>query len=121
MLPVWPMTESPASRTIWKNRSRSTEVRKPGIDSSLSIVPPVCPSPRPLILATGAPHAATTGATISVVLSPTPPVLCLSTLIPGIAERSTMSPDRAMQSVSTAVSCSSMPLNQIAISRAEAW
>ena len=32
-----------------------------------------------------------------------------------------MSPDRAMQSVSTAVSCSSMPLNQIAISRAEAW
>ena len=54
--------------------------RKPGIDSSLSSVPPVCPRPRPDIIGTGTPHAATSGARISDVLSPTPPVLCLSTL-----------------------------------------
>ena len=52
-----------------------------GIAPSLSIVPPVKPRPRPLILATGTPQAAAAGPAISVVLSPTPPVLCLSTLI----------------------------------------
>ena len=84
------------------------------------MVPPVWPRPRPLIFATGTPHAATIGAMTSVVLSPTPPVLCLSTLIPGMADRSTISPERAMQSVKTAVSCSFMPLNQIAIKSADA-
>ena len=50
--------------------------------SNLSVVPPVWPKPRPLILATGTPQAATRGASTRVVVSPTPPVECLSTLTP---------------------------------------
>src|SRR5699024_8757715 len=57
-------------------------------DSNLSTVPPVWPSPRPLILATGTPREATSGANTRVVVSPTPPVECLSTLIPEIADKS---------------------------------
>jgi hypothetical protein len=45
----------------------------PGIDSSLSRVPPVWPSPRPDIFPSGTPQAATMGPTASDVLSPTPP------------------------------------------------
>ena len=65
----------PARRT----RRRRASTRKPGIASSLSSVPPVWPRPRPLIFANGTPHAATSGASASVTLSPTPPVECLST------------------------------------------
>ena len=39
-----------------------SDARQPGIDSSLSSVPPVCPSPRPDSCGTAAPHAATSGA-----------------------------------------------------------
>src|SRR3954452_437921 len=46
--------------------------------SSLSSVPPVWPSPRPEIIGTAPPHAATSGASTSETLSPTPPVECLS-------------------------------------------
>ena len=70
----------PISLSCLSNSSGESEVRKPGIDSSLSIVPPVCPRLRPDILATVHPFAATIGATIRLVLSPTPPVLCLSTV-----------------------------------------
>jgi hypothetical protein len=45
----------------------------------LSMVPPVVPRPRPESLATGAPQAATTGREVREILSPTPPVECLST------------------------------------------
>ncbi len=62
------------------------------MDSSLSSVPPVWPSARPDIMGTTTPAAAASGATMKLVLSPTPPVECLSTLTPGIAERSTVSP-----------------------------
>ena len=54
--------------------------RKLGIASRLSMVPPENPKPRPLILTTGTPTEATKGANINVVVSATPPVLCLSTL-----------------------------------------
>ena len=40
------------------------------MDSSLSSVPPVWPRPRPLIFPNGTPHAATTGPTAIVILSP---------------------------------------------------
>ena len=73
------------------------------------MVPPVCPRPRPLILATGTPSEATSGATTSVVLSPTPPVECLSTLMPLIGERSSISPEFAIAIVRQAVSWASMP------------
>ena len=43
------------------------------------------PSARPDIIGTTTPAAAASGATIRLVLSPTPPVECLSTLTPGIA------------------------------------
>ena len=64
--------------------------RQPGIDSSLSSVPPVCPSPRPDSCGTATPQAATSGASGRVILSPTPPVECLSAV--GAAERGEVQP-----------------------------
>ena len=87
--------------------------------SSLSSVPPVCPSPRPDILATFAPHAAASGTSTSVVVSPTPPVECLSTHTPSMPDRSTTSPECIISIVRSAVSRASMPRQQIAISSAE--
>ncbi|MPN14407.1 hypothetical protein SDC9_161734 [bioreactor metagenome] len=87
-LPDCPMTATLLSFTMDANVASSISTWKPGIDSSLSSVPPVCPNPRPLIFATGTPQLATNGAKTSVVVSPTPPVECLSTLIPSMAERS---------------------------------
>ena len=84
-------------------------MRKPGIDSSLSSVPPVWPSALPDIIGTTTPAAAANGATTRLVLSPTPPVECLSTLMPGMAERSAVSPDRNMHSVRRLTSRSVMP------------
>ena len=89
-----------------------------GIDSSLSSVPPVCPRPRPDILATLAPQAATIGKSTKEVLSPTPPVECLSTFTPSIPERSTISPLWYMALVKSKISRSSIPLNMMAISKA---
>ena len=58
---------------------------------SLSSVPPVWPSPRPEIIGTKAPQAATSGASIRLTLSPTPPVECLSSTGPvEPSQRSTM-------------------------------
>ena len=66
-------------RSSWRTNSPCGNfTRKPGIDSSLSSVPPVCPRPRPDILPNTAPQAATSGASTSVTLSPTPPLECLS-------------------------------------------
>jgi hypothetical protein len=104
-----------------KNSSPERLVLKPGIASSLSTVPPVCPSPRPLILATGNPNAARIGTTTRVVLSPTPPVECLSTVIPLIADKSTVSPEATIARVKAVVSSALMPLKYIAISNADIW
>ena len=88
-----------------------SSTRKPGIDSSLSSVPPVWPSPRPDIFPSGTPHAATIGPTASDVLSPTPPVECLSTTLrPSAAPRSSVSPERTIASVSAWVSAALNPL-----------
>ncbi len=59
---------------------RESAARQPGMDSSLSRVPPVCPRPRPDSCGTATPKDATSGASGSVILSPTPPVECLSTV-----------------------------------------
>ena len=56
------------------------------------------------IFGTMTPQAAATGARITEILSPTPPVLCLPTLTPGMSDRSTRSPERTIASVSHAVS-----------------
>ena len=103
-LPVWPVIAIPISLTCLTNASSDKEVLNPGILSSLSIVPPVCPSPLPLIFATLPPSAATIGARTSEVLSPTPPVLCLSTLIPLIPDKSSLSPLFSIASVRLRVS-----------------
>ena len=81
-------------------------------------MPPVCPSPRPDTIGTGTPAAAAIGARMSDVLSPTPPVLCLSILSPGMCDRSTIFPDRIIASVRAAVSSEFMPRQTIAISKA---
>ena len=97
-------------------------MRKPGIDSSLSSVPPVWPRPRPLIFPNGTPHAATIGPTANDVLSPTPPVECLSTTFrPSRAPRSIVSPLATIASVSVKVSCSERPRKNTAMQNAAIW
>ena len=103
-LPVCPVTAMPILRTCSRNSSSPSRVLNPGIASSLSMVPPLKPRPRPLIFATGTPRAAARGPAASVALSPTPPVECLSTFNPGMSERSMVSPDRRMASVRRNVS-----------------
>jgi hypothetical protein len=76
------MMAMPISFTCLTKRFSSMAIEVPGTDSILSRVPPVWPKPRPDILASFAPHAATRGPKASEVLSPTPPVECLSTLMP---------------------------------------
>ena len=76
---VWPAMAAPVSAICRMNRSGLRSTESPANDSSLSSVPPVKPRPRPESLATATPSAATSGTTISESLSPTPPVLCLST------------------------------------------
>jgi hypothetical protein len=76
----------------------------------LSIVPPVWPRPRPLIFPNGTPQAATIGPTAIEVLSPTPPVECLSTQRrPIAAPRSILSPLAIIASVSANVSAPDRP------------
>jgi hypothetical protein len=87
--------------------------------SSLSSVPPVCPKPRPEIIGTMTPAEAARGAEIRLVLSPTPPVECLSTFMPGMELRSTSSPERIMHSVSALTSRSDIPEKKTAIRKAD--
>ena len=84
-------------------------------------MPPVWPSPRPEIIGTGTPQAATSGASASETLSPTPPVECLSTFAPGTSERSSTSPERSIASVSARTSGSSMPRKKTAMQKAAIW
>ena len=88
------------------------------MDASLSSVPPEWPRPRPDIIGTSTPQQAASGARISEVLSPTPPVLCLSTLGPGRSDQSSRWPESVMARVSSAVSSAFMPRQKIAMSRA---
>ena len=55
------------------------------------------------------------------VLSPTPPVECLSALTPEMDERSSVSPLCIMARVRSSVSRLVIPRQTMAISRAEAW
>ncbi len=116
------MIASPRSRTCATNSSIVSSTRKPGIASSLSSVPPVCPSPRPDIFPNGTPHAATMGPTAIEVLSPTPPVECLSTTRrPIAAPSSSVSPERTIASVSACVSRPVRPRKYTAMHHADIW
>ena len=98
------------TRFTWSISSAGVSwTRNPGIDSNLSSVPPVWPSPRPESLATRTPQLAARGTSTSEVLSPTPPVLCLSTVRPRIPRRSRVSPLSTMTLVNAAVSAALMP------------
>ncbi len=81
----------------------------PAMASSLSSVPPVWPRPRPAACGTAAPQAITTGTSGMVILSPTPPVECLSTNASGLPSRrrspkSNRSPESIMAAVQRAIS-----------------
>ena len=112
---------SPLSSTTFMNLSVSMLTLRPGMLSSLSRVPPVKPRPRPLILATLTPHAASSGTSTRLVVSPTPPVECLSTFTPEMGDRSSMSPEPAISIVRSTVSRALMPFMAMAISMAEIW
>ena len=77
--------------------------------------------PRPLTIGTFTPQAATSGATASEVLSPTPPVECLSTFVPGMSERSRTSPERSMAPVRACSSGSLIPRKKTAMQKAAIW
>ena len=96
-----------------------SEARQPGIDSSLSRVPPVWPSPRPDSCGTAAPQAATAGVSGSVTMSPTPPVLCLSTVGRPTPDRSARRPLSIIAVVQAATSDRSSPRSSTAIARAD--
>ncbi len=96
-------------------------VENPAIESNLSSVPPVNPSPRPDILPTGKPVDATSGATISETLSPTPPVECLSTTNGATECKSSVSPEFAIAIVRSIVSCFVIPRRYTAMSHADIW
>ena len=117
----WPIIEIPILLTCLIKASLDKLIENPGIDSSLSRVPPVKPSPLPDILATFSPKAATIGHKAREVLSPTPPVECLSAVIPLILLRLIISPECIIASVKLNVSVLVIPFNLIAISRAEDW
>ena len=105
----------PTSFTMRAKSSVERSVRKPGIASSLSSVPPVCPRPRPLTIGTGTPQAATSGARQIDTLSPTPPVECLSAVGLVREEKSIRSPLAIIAAVQVAISRRFMPLSRIAI------
>ncbi|EFV91940.1 hypothetical protein ES5_08431 [Dietzia cinnamea P4] len=92
----------------------SRSARHPGIDSSLSRVPPVWPSPRPDSCGTATSQVASSGVSTRVIASPTPPVECLSTVgttAPprGTVDRSSRVPERTMAEVHREISRSVMP------------
>ncbi len=109
---------APTERSSSSMSAADSDARQPGIDSSLSSVPPVCPSPRPDSCGTAAPQAATTGASGRVILSPTPPVECLSVVGRSRVEKSIRSPEAIIAAVQRASSAGVIPLSRIAIARA---
>ncbi len=113
------MTQPTASMTrLISSRDRS--VRNPGMDSSLSSVPPVGPRPRPEIMGTCSPQQVKSGARMSEVLSPMPPVECLSTRSE-VSTASSVWPEASMAWVSATVSSAVMPRMNTAIAQADIW
>ena len=118
---LWPIMAIPFFVTRSINSWGLISILIPGIASNLSKVPPVKPNPRPDILATFTPKAAIIGQRARLVLSPTPPVECLSHFTPGILLRFISSPEFIIASVKANVSFSVMPQRRIAIKRAVVW
>jgi hypothetical protein len=87
--------------------------------SNLSSVPPVCPRPRPEIIGTNTPQAASIGARINDTGSPTPPVECLSNTGPSKSHLST-SPLSRIPHVNATRPASDNPFRQTAMAKAPA-
>ena len=115
---VGPMSAQPSFCTCAFASASERLVRKPGIASSLSSVPPVWPSPRPDIIGTATPQAATRGPSTRETLSPTPPVECLSMRRVDHPSNERRCPDASIASVSAANSWRSSPRRKTAISNA---
>ena len=109
----------PTRRSAAIISARDRAARQPGMASSLSSVPPVWPRPRPDSWGTAAPHAATSGASTSDTLSPTPPVECLSTVGRPTPLRSSRSPDAIMAAVQARSSAGPRPRKKMAMSSAD--
>ena len=77
------------------------------------------PSPRPDSCGTATPQAATTGASGSVILSPTPPVECLSAVGRPTSVKSMRSPDSIIAVVHRVISAGVMPRRRMAIRSAD--
>lgn len=116
--PAAQMTAPVVSRTF-SISALERWARQPGMDSSLSRVPPVWPRPRPLSCGTAAPQAATSGARGRVILSPTPPVECLSVVGRESASKFIRSPEAIIAAVQRAISVRFIPLSRIAMARAD--
>ena len=85
-------------------------------------MPPVWPSPRPESWGTAAPQAATSGASGRVILSPTPPVECLSVVGRPPSDslgKDIRMPEAIIASVQREISRRSMPLSRMAIASAD--
>ncbi|GAA1550080.1 hypothetical protein GCM10009788_59470 [Nocardioides humi] len=108
-------TTAPTDSNCANISSFDNNARHPEIDSSLSNVPPVWPRPRPDNCGTATPHAATNGANGNVILSPTPPVECLSAVGRDNAEKSIRTPEAIIAPVQSPISRRSIPFNKIAI------
>ena len=86
------------------------DVWKLGIDSSLSIVPPVYANPLPAIIGTMIPRDDNMGAKIKEILSPIPPVLCLSATYLSMLLNLNFSPELTIELTKEKVSESLIPL-----------
>src|SRR5207237_262327 len=117
----WPLIAHPIFMTWARSSASDRPVRNPGMASSLSSVPPVWPRPRPDIIGTATPHAATRGASTSDTLSPTPPVECLSTRGVDHESKEIRWPEASIASVRAASSGRSSPRSSTAISSADIW
>ena len=97
-------TAMPTSRTWRTKRASGRSASKPGIASSLSMMPPAWPSPRLPVVATRTPSAAASGAAAMGAVSPTPPVLWRSPA--GPSEPSSSRSPEAMSPRVRASTCS---------------
>ena len=106
----YPIIPVPTLFTIFTNSSLVSGKTNPGIASNLSIVPPVCPKPLPESFAVPILKAANNPAKAIVVLSPTPPVECLSIKNFSIPSNFITSPLFIISSVNTFSSSFVIPL-----------
>jgi hypothetical protein len=109
MSAVCPAMTQPIRSTWAPISAGDRDTRKPGIDSSLSSVPPVWPRPRPDSFTTASPSAAARGPNTSDTPSLTPPVECLSTLGIETPSKGSVAPESTIAAVSAAVSETDSP------------